>query len=604
MSDVKVKACAALEKYIRCIVYVDDEAVSCSNESNTKTAAAATQARNVLSKLFAESTKQDRSCDGKRTVDSESKSVESCVISEYAHGIQQSFAAHSMVCGYYKPDKNELINIKNSGDASSSRIVSLCKKADLFILDWKLNYGNEAITSDKILECFLKDEQFSEIGHSVRFCVIYTSCEAAEVMPTVARMMGVHYDETKQYLDGKGVTVIFAKKPRMGLNINSEAERTALYEVSATSLADYAIHIIADLNSGILRRFALNGISSIRREANRILGRFGNSLDAEFAMHCGLTRAEDNAYEDLVMLLADEVRSVLEDDETLAHETNLYVDGEEYVKGLDDDILTEAIEEAKASGKEGKGEVPVVKQECSFKGDSFKEMLIRRFTLKENGKAHHYNDFKKVFLECKGGDTLREVSPRILRWFKSLCEKVSGSNYQFGGLAELFSSRASYGVAKTLRLGTVIKREDDYYLCVMPSCDCCRLSGETQFLFWKLEQKDVPSGGGHGFCLKHNDQFKHFVISGKTHKKMSVMRFVPEKGHVRFIKSDSGFVVEDRDRVLCQETGEIKINPVQCFWVGELKYQHALRSVDRAAGNLRRVGLSEFEWTRLLMGTE
>lgn len=561
MSMAAEKAERAIKNYIRSVVYIDDKIyvdVVDVEKSEKKG-----QNLSVESGGDAKSTMKAIVDLGEIKPEEAKPRILDHGLSQEAFNIQSSFAKAGVVCGLYQPVEDELEKwgevAEDHANLKDDAVTHLCERSDLFILDWTFDRKDATkVTIESLLSYLVNNPSSANGDASVRYCVIYSNEKPATVMSKVAPILGVEWDDhLLEKIEGRGWVVLFCGKGA---------------DEFPDQLPGRIFAILAKSNQGILRRFALNGIAAIRRDANRILARFANDLDAEFALHCGMTRVEDCAHEDLVMLLSDEVRAVLEDDEKLETEDDAYEGCREFVESLNDEELMNC-----QSGGELKKDVPL---------KDFKDICIEQLKLEEVSR-YSYRNFKKVFVDCKGGKSLCGLSQKILEWFKASIEKVGGSGYCFGGLSALFSSRVSYGDSKVLRLGTVVKQGDKDFLCVMPSCDCRRLKEDTKFLFWELSPLEQSQPRGFAFTLKTGDGYRMLLIDGKAHDRLQVKIFKPENLLVRFKKNDNN------DFIITDTSGS------QFTWIGELKHTHAMRAMEYMSGNLRRVGLSEDEWLRL-----
>lgn len=561
MSMTAKKAEKAIKNYIRSVVYIDDkiyvdvvDVEQSEKKGNASSGESGGDAKSTMKAIG----------DLVETKPEEAKlKILDHGLSQEAFTIQSSFTKAGVVCGLYQPVEDELkkwVEVEGGrANLKDDAVTHLCERADLFILDWMFEREDASkVTVENLLRYLVNNSSPVNGDAAVRYCVIYSNEKPETVMSKVAPILGVEWnDHLLEKIEGRGWVVLFCGK---------------WVDESPGQLPDRIFAALAKSNQGILRRFALNGIAAIRRDANRILARFANDLDAEFALHCGMTRVEDCAHEDLVMLLSDEVRAVLEDDEKLETEDEAYEGCREFVESLNDEELMNC-----QSGGELRGNVSL---------KDFKDICIEQLKL-EDVSRYSYKNFKKVFADCKGGKSLCGLSQKILEWFKVSIEKVEGNGYYFGGLSALFSSRVSYGDSKVLRLGTVVKQGDKDFLCVMPSCDCRRLKEDTKFLFWELSQLEQSRPRGFAFTLKNGDGYRMLLIDGKARDRLLVKTFKPDNLLVRFKKNDNN------DFVISDTTGS------QFTWIGELKHTHAMRAMEHMSGNLRRVGLSEDEWLRL-----
>ena len=69
------------------------------------------------------------------------------------------------------------------------------------------------------------------------------------------------------------------------------------------------------MHSGILPSYALHGMASVGRNSKRILDKFHRDMDGEFLLHRASLLANEDAFQQLPELLAEEVLAVLVDDD-------------------------------------------------------------------------------------------------------------------------------------------------------------------------------------------------------------------------------------------------------------------------------------------------
>ena len=135
-----------------------------------------------------------------------------------------------------------------------------------------------------------------------------------------------------------------------------------------------------------------------------------------------------------------------------------------------------------------------------------------------------------------------------------------------------------------LTLGSIVREDGEYLVCIQPSCDALRLRGATQFIFASLTSETsvfdvVVKGTARGdICLKLNSHAST----------IRTVTFDPDEntGRVLSRAGDSG-------QTFISTKGEAFI------WVCDLRTSFAQRFAHRIAQNLSRAGLDEFEWQRL-----
>ena len=134
-----------------------------------------------------------------------------------------------------------------------------------------------------------------------------------------------------------------------------------------------------------------------------------------------------------------------------------------------------------------------------------------------------------------------------------------------------------------LRLGAIVRRGDEFLVCVQPRCDAVRLTTETQFVFSALARDSaafevvVRDSDGRDVCLGFDEssagiRTDHFKPDGVTKR----------------VQTDSSA----GPHMFVSTSGE------EYFWLCDLRPSFAQRFAHRIANNLSRIGLAEFEWQR------
>lgn len=161
----------------------------------------------------------------------------------------------------------------------------------------------------------------------------------------------------------------------------------------------------------------------------------------------------------------------------------------------------------------------------------------------------------------------------------------------------VFVSTIDKNLRPNLHLGCIVKRNEDYYLCVQPGCDSVRIptvaeiespptesqeaKSPKSFLFLKLKKTDekvdfyISDGDDFiGFSIHYN-QFENYYFSGDTR----------------------GFVSLDDDK--CYRTYSKEGSPIVFQYSCCLKPMFAQKIANEFAANISRVGIDQFEWLRL-----
>lgn len=188
-------------------------------------------------------------------------------------------------------------------------------------------------------------------------------------------------------------------------------------------------------------------------------------------------------------------------------------------------------------------------------------------------------------------------SPECKSMTKFLKKNLDESEVKLLKDFSVFVSTIDKNLKPNLHLGCVVKKNEDYYLCVQPGCDSVRIptieeieSSPTEsqgtkspksFLFLKLKKTDekvdfyIPDGDDFiGFSIHYN-QFENYYFSGDVR----------------------GFVSLGDDK--CYRTYSKEGSPIVFRYSCCLKPMFAQKIANEFAANISRVGIDQFEWLRL-----
>jgi len=490
-----------------------------------------------------------------------------------ARGIVDGFAKQGILCGLFQPEGNGSLDA-----AVNTDLVRLCERADVVILDWDLaNDGGDRVK--RFLTELVKSSLESEPHHS-RLCVVFTNQPSLlAVMQKLTRsfekeLVDHDFDANSLRIEAGATRVSIFGKPDVPGRTDEEKDG---FEVTESKLAERVVEEFASLHGGLLPALTLAGLSAIRRNSKRFLDRFRSDLDAPFLLHRALTLHNDDSFEQFGELLADEVSAVLEDCLPSAEQ------------------LVEA-----ADARTGDLQLfPLTKSWKTRKGlDYDAQPLIHNF-LKNGAVA-----LSEAAAECEQVKEAKKkgvgaLTPRLL---KEMGEMLTGSVVACESLAGVFCERTQYSSElRRLRFGAVIRHRQvgsdgrwTYSVCLMPICDCQRLTCGEQFTFpfWRMSE-DALTGKQEkraGATVADPDgNFVSLAAGGKLRDKLWLQEFAAtEEKWVTAEEVDGRFFFAD-------PSGKLEIE-----WVAELKTLHAQRIAENFGNKASRVGLVESEWLRLL----
>lgn len=458
--------------------------------------------------------------------------------------LSDAFAENGLICGFLRPSPTE-------AQAEGELLLGAARRADIVILDWVIE-RDEGDTASNLVSALIKADREEE-EQRLRLVVIYTS--QRDLDGIVDRLAGTLQEATNETPDrrdyvltsGASRVAVFAKKT------SQAAGDAATRRVSEGELPKRLIEEFANFTMGLVPNVVLAGLAAIRTDTHRVLQVLDRRIDPAYVGQRLLLRDPAEAEEQLVEMIASELRSVMEDREIGREADATAVEDwvEWRLQTVDLDLWADvdpeqAARESKALLSHGirSGERPV----ADFK--SRNEMKAKNL---------HIEAARVFARNAKEGDSANDE------------------------LAMRFALRSHYSKPdRVLQLGTVVRRGTEYFLCVQPVCDSVRVDGERDFPFLPLAEepdhfdlviKD-PSGKRVTLCLER-----------KPHRLQQFrFRADPEKRCVLAVE-EKEFVFKDVDGARYE-------------WVARLQDAHGQRVAHGLGSELGRVGLSESEWLR------
>lgn len=542
---------SAAARYLQNIVFVDDEIYDNPSGHPVAITSLLPAFKSPFKKSAAEPTTEIEEPQAENTVK----------VPYHPKQLVGSFAKEGIVCALYEPEKN-------FDTATDSEIFKLCERADAVIFDWDL-YGEDGNNILPLIKNLVDDSQNS-IPHHVRLCVIYTTKpnlqQVANSIFEHLRNANLEIQPVQNPLTLRaGATrIIVLGKP----NVTGRTEEGRALEVLEEDLATRVIDEFAKMNIGILPSYALHGMSSIRRNSRKILDKFHGDMDGAFLLHRALTIASEDAFDQLPELLAEEVLSVVLD-EQISPAAMVQI-ANEIANGLSlnlPPIKLNPVQNSPTRTDEERvrmflgGGVPAIKSEFKFEN---KEVPV--------GLLHSA-------MGCGQSNAEKRLAALFnvrTRYFKSKSPTLG-----FGAIARY--SHEEGGVTKLA-----------FALCLMPICDGIRLKhGEgklTSFPFWALNNGVKENVNGRGMVvLTIEGDYLELMASGKPRDMLWIDRFKPD---------ESGVVTASKEGESFWFQGEKN----RLEWVAQLKPSHAQRIAHDIGQSFSRVGVAEAEWLRLVTG--
>lgn len=471
--------------------------------------------------------------------------------------VMDEFASKGMICSVLKPSE---------GESPLKYVEQAAKRADVFILDWKIN-NDDGATAREIIDMLisLDDSEYSRL----RLIIIYTGEPNIDSISISIKEKITEKFETDFSLDDNNFAfykghlriAIFAKEET---NVNPGCEDRV---ISIPNLPEKLSTEFAKITSGLVSNVAIESLSVLRDNTHLFLSNLESKIDPSYLAHRALLPIPDDAKNLAVDIVASEFHSLLEN----------YEVGDVANINAIDAWLRKKKSEKSYSLNGSWGEIEL----------TFEDMCkCQRTGIKKSGwESDLSKNNKKKFKN--------DVHTTLTKTFCTEKDDYQESDYRF---AMLTSIKNRYDMYRNpiLTLGTILKKIpidysdefEKYWLCIQPRCDCVRIEDNRNFFFLSLEK------------VKGNQKSDIVVkIDDRNYEKMKVNQKIYDSMHIRFSSNSANDQVVRAERewsdYIFEATDESRFE-----WISELKNQHAQRISNDFAANISRVGLDESEWLR------
>ena len=453
-----------------------------------------------------------------------------------------SFVEQGLICGVIQP----------SAEEKMADLPAVVKRADIVVVDWRLN-GDDGGRAVELLKCIMRDDA----NERLRLIAVYTG--EPNIRGIGARIAGELEAAGHAFESSAGQDSELVYSMRSCLVVIYAKQGTTLepgLQTKAVSEHDLAARLIGDFTGmveGLLPSVALTGLTSIRENAHRVLGRFETKLDPAFLTHRACLPSPGDSEQHMVAQLASELHGIM--DEAVAKENPAGVD---------------AIERWLAK----------------FKGGE-------RITFAP-GKSMTRQQVMKLLTDGL------DKAPGPLSKSRAHSIMTSGFARPQDGLPQELDRRLAAMMCfrtvfdrplKRLWMGTAVRKQDEsgdyqHLLCMRPRCDSVRMTKAGSFLFVPLS--------GH---IRNTVQIVAPVEQdAESHPRFSVDTNMSEWLMVDF-EPDGGVrsVVARRDGATSYF---VSTDDTRYEWIGELKLELAQSLAQSLASSLSGVALDRSEWLR------
>ena len=483
-----------------------------------------------------------------------------------AQQVTQMFAASNKICSIYKVTAPE--DIENT--------VTLSKKCDVTVLDWRINVkgdldddsqDEEADDDDDIRGKFASDlikRLFQERTEKLKLILVYTAendfdriidqikeaLSEIEITPTENGFSLSH---------GNYRIAVYGKATLKGRRLKKEVEERLL---EYSELPGKVVAEFTNISHGLLKNLALKAMSVIRENTYSIVETFSDDLDPSFLAHKALLPAPNDASDQILEIMGSEIKSLL------------------LTNNIADSISNETIKhyiESTLPDQEFDFDVP--------SKEKFETVEIPETVTREDLVTFTKRGIEQVLVpkDAPGSES---------QLFSEVVGKTLTKLYLHGEIVEIDSNRklamltsvkSNYNDAylPILTLGTVVYYSKEYWVCITPKCDCTRIKKNRDLLFAPL--KAVTPEDSFDFILKSGESYQYFKVNYSIHQ----TRFFKLKGNA------DGAVqgVRDKEKILLKGESQLE-------WLGELKSDFAQSIANNFSAQLARVGMDHSEWLR------
>ena len=470
--------------------------------------------------------------------------------------VMDEFASKGMICSVLKPIE---------GESPLENVEQAAKRADAFILDWKIN-NDDGETARKIINMLisLEDSEYSRL----RLIIIYTGetnidSISASIKEKITDKFDTDFssdDNNFAFYKGHLRIAIFAKK---------ETPVNPGFEDRVLSIADLPEKLsieFAKITSGLVSNVAIESLSILRDNTHLFLSNLGSEIDPSYLAHRALLPVPDDAKNLAVDIVASEFHSLLE---------NFEVGDVANINAIDAWFRMKKSENSYSlNGSWGDIEL-TCEDICK----------CQRIGIEKSG-------WESRLPKKKRNNFKNNVHSTLTQTFCDDDEDSKKLDYKF---AILTSIKNRYGGDRNpiLTLGTILKKEsgdsdesEKYLLCIQPRCDCVRIEDNRNFSFLPLEK--VRENVKSDIVVKIDDS---------NYEKMKINQKIYDLMHFKFSSNcgDDQIVRAEREGsdYIFETTDESRFK-----WISELKNQHAQRIANDFAASISRVGLDESEWLR------
>jgi hypothetical protein len=471
-----------------------------------------------------------------------------------ARKLTKSFSSKEITCSVLAPHELES-STDDAVDAAANEYASIVKTADVAVLDWQMSA--EAEDPSRLCRAIIKKvvEQDRK-GARPRLFIIYTGEKILidllnELKGDLTTIVECQIQEIPDVDFGIAINrlhIAFFSKSNFKDALNPSS-------LAPDEIPDKIINLFASHTKGILPSSIFNAIAILRETLPNLLSEFTADLDSAFVQHLMQIPDTDDGYAFLIELIKERITDPIFND-IFMHQF----------------MQEQYLQEWKSS--------PQGVRSFHLTGNEYSQLL----GFEISGEPLSNGDLNKLRVStrctCSNSELNRFTHLTVIK------RDTSSPN-----IGTMFS-----GIF--LGYGTVIRQDNNYYLCLLPKCDSVRLKQDFVHVpLLKLYGGREADKKPH-VVLRDNEYIRLRYPSTKFWNEIVVVRFKVEQATKRIASTKN-----INDKLTFSEYTESTVSGAPAVarefeWVADLKDSAMLAIHQKIFTNVSRMGSDEFEWLR------
>ena len=468
-----------------------------------------------------------------------------------------------LICSVLKPKE---------GEEFEDKVVNAASIADIVCLDWEI-YNDEGDAASRIIQGIIDED--NERNGRLRLIAIYTGDSTnhkilEKIFNAIPQEIRRNQKFRKHQLhiqSETGVRIVCLFKSH-GIQLKDSRSEN---QISEETLPERLLQEFSRLSDGLLSGVALATAGSMRRSTHHVLSQFSEAMDGPYFHHRAMLDNPEDAEGYAVDVILSQLESFV-DRERIAKEYAGHQAIESRIREYSEKLTLHyrnANKPPSTYGIERNVSIRMVQEgiESVYKaqklpnppgGKAFKRYFATLFFL-------NLDDFRS-HMHCFAGITSVRAHP---------------DHYLF---------KLGHRAPK-LGLGTIVQtQKQEYLLCLQAACDSVRIDDEASFLFvplYRADEADDPPE--HVVPISEKGESKGFIGLQTSSGAYRIARSICFRG------SNSTRTVNAEGSEGCSDFYFKDIEDQTYLWVADLKHRRALRTVQKLAQDMGRLGFDEFE---------